>query len=1052
MTTLQKYLSIFSLLFLCTSNLLYSQLHIGRKPDIPSVQTYDFIRYGNAGANLHTGMINVSIPFYTYKDKDFEIPISFDYASDGFKPNSLSGILGHDWVLNVGGCITREIRGVPDDVYDYVTIPQSFGIGNGQAEHTSGAPCRGFYYLSSDNYSEDTDVEISFDDKNHLVFYHNTGETLYEIEPDIFHFNFMGYSGSFYYGYNNTVIVYHTNTYNGEFNIKLNTARHAPDNSFYNYFYFAPSIEITTGDGYKYFFGDLNPETNINNVYDPKDEGKFCFNGLDYKTRKNPLLPPLDQSPAPIISTWKLTKIIAPNGRTVRFNYGHADEEDSYKVLEYAPGSTLSYTSVDFAWQDYQSNCAHIEKQTSNIDSFKLYTDYLTSLHIDNVPYINFFYKKIKGESVKHVGNSWNNMVKQINNVYFKLDSINTPWKNCTLKYKFPTQPNSSEPINKIPFLDSINISGEGSYVFEYYHRTDKQFPHIGSFSLDHWGYYNGRNNHNPPVDLSTIYTQDKEYYTETILPKYTMLRDPAPECAIMGMLGWIKYPTGGYTVLHYEPNKYTTVLKRVLAYYYVPTLINVLPEKIAGGLRIKKIENYTNNNTLAGITTYSYEKGGISTGTLIHYPRYGIGYTAKLFADPPYTGNKIYNYNSLSDIWYYDKSHIEYSQITEKKSDDSKIIYHYPEYFNIPNTFPTELHSVRIPSKVCDSTIAFFAINNTRNYDYYKLIKNILKPEQSMFFERNRLIQKDIFDKNNVLLNSEKWSYDTVVNNLKSYKAYNTIGENMLITQMYSGDFLLAESKTINYFDANNSVTDGTEYTYNMQGQIQSITTTDSKGNEKKIKYKYLSDLTSYTGVLNTMRQKNLKNYPLSEEVYIKKSNTNTYVLLDGKRYVYRSITGFYPTESIVVPSYIELYNQETGQWEIDIKHNYYDKYGNILESENRNGIKTVFLWGYNGKYLIAEINNCSLSQVKNIPALANIETVLINGNTSNYETNLRQIPEAQITTFYYENFSRLTKIIDPSGRTTEYDFYTNQHGKVGKIFNELGIFTKYNYSTDKN
>jgi hypothetical protein len=91
------------------------------KPQSPDV--WSMIKYGNANIDYYTGTLGISIPIYTYKDNNFEIPISIDYASSGFQPGSPSGLVGQGWYLNFGGAITREVRGIPDDaiqeMYDW---------------------------------------------------------------------------------------------------------------------------------------------------------------------------------------------------------------------------------------------------------------------------------------------------------------------------------------------------------------------------------------------------------------------------------------------------------------------------------------------------------------------------------------------------------------------------------------------------------------------------------------------------------------------------------------------------------------------------------------------------------------------------------------------------------------------------------------------------------------------------------------------------------------------------------------------------------------------
>ena len=90
-------------------------------PVFQSPQVLSFMKYGNmSSVDLYTGTVATSIPIYTYKYSEFEIPISINYASSGFIPNVPTGIIGLGWYLNSGGCITREVRVIPDEKqYDY---------------------------------------------------------------------------------------------------------------------------------------------------------------------------------------------------------------------------------------------------------------------------------------------------------------------------------------------------------------------------------------------------------------------------------------------------------------------------------------------------------------------------------------------------------------------------------------------------------------------------------------------------------------------------------------------------------------------------------------------------------------------------------------------------------------------------------------------------------------------------------------------------------------------------------------------------------------------
>ena len=72
-----------SLLFASESSFSQGNLKIGEEMKAPSTDTWNFIKYGEVGANLHTGSVNLSIPVYTYQDNDFNIPITLNYSTKG---------------------------------------------------------------------------------------------------------------------------------------------------------------------------------------------------------------------------------------------------------------------------------------------------------------------------------------------------------------------------------------------------------------------------------------------------------------------------------------------------------------------------------------------------------------------------------------------------------------------------------------------------------------------------------------------------------------------------------------------------------------------------------------------------------------------------------------------------------------------------------------------------------------------------------------------------------------------------------------------------------
>ena len=114
---------------LLISNYLYSQNPNTNKSfyniDIKSPGITDFIKYGNMSSLSYTGNLDFSIPILQ------ESSINLSYDSSGFRPAKRSGLVGLNWYLNMGGAITREVNGMPDD---QIGEPNS----NGARKETNG--------------------------------------------------------------------------------------------------------------------------------------------------------------------------------------------------------------------------------------------------------------------------------------------------------------------------------------------------------------------------------------------------------------------------------------------------------------------------------------------------------------------------------------------------------------------------------------------------------------------------------------------------------------------------------------------------------------------------------------------------------------------------------------------------------------------------------------------------------------------------------------------------------------------------------------------------
>ncbi|MGN6637967.1 MAG: hypothetical protein ACTHJ8_03590, partial [Mucilaginibacter sp.] len=74
-----------------------------------------------------TGQGTVVIPIYTMSSGQVSVPVSLVYSGSGVKPKDVEGTAGMNWNLVAGGQITRQVRGLPDDVSQDTSGQQRLG-------------------------------------------------------------------------------------------------------------------------------------------------------------------------------------------------------------------------------------------------------------------------------------------------------------------------------------------------------------------------------------------------------------------------------------------------------------------------------------------------------------------------------------------------------------------------------------------------------------------------------------------------------------------------------------------------------------------------------------------------------------------------------------------------------------------------------------------------------------------------------------------------------------------------------------------------------------
>lgn len=135
-----------------------------------------FTRYGQYPVNLSTGLVDISIPIYTIKSKQLELPITLAYHLSGIKVEEVASNVGLGWTLNAGGVISIQVKGIRGDVTGTYRAPKA------------------------EDLDQKTDVNNLYSELRSLCYSDKT-------QSDFFSYNISnGVSGSFFYNNEGKII------------------------------------------------------------------------------------------------------------------------------------------------------------------------------------------------------------------------------------------------------------------------------------------------------------------------------------------------------------------------------------------------------------------------------------------------------------------------------------------------------------------------------------------------------------------------------------------------------------------------------------------------------------------------------------------------------------------------------------------------------------------------------------------------------------------------------------------------------------------------------
>lgn len=490
-----------SLLFYCTLN-AYSQNtdiynDILQKLTPQSPQASMMQRFGNYPVDYSTGVPNISVPLYTIKIGDFELPISIAYHASGIRVQDVATPVGLGWALNAGGCITKQVRGNED---------------------------RG--ELDVRNHDEIlSKVATNFVGERYWSCL-ATGESG-DTQTDRYSYNFCGQSGVF--RKNANTYTYLTLPYS---NMKIEETESRTVRSKHGGFVITNGYKLTDDSGIEYYFD-----------YIEFSRGDYTYG-----------------SPQGYVATaYYLTKVILANKcDSVVFRYQEGCRYsiqsrqcvvDFGDVAEYYYDERSGYDAGD-GLKIYRN----VLTDKSSVHTTEIPTTLLKSIEW-NGNKVEFNYIADRQESMPYTNNKLDRLVSvSVTNNNAKV------LKHITFDNSLYMR-NGNSPYTNRMLLKSINIRGcdinenGEDYVFAY---NDVSLPSycvlkgeggdIYNYE-DYWGYYNGK---------KSFGSIPKDFIPKNLYSKSSEDADRTPDERYMkaGILETIIFPTGGKTVFNFESNR----------------------------------------------------------------------------------------------------------------------------------------------------------------------------------------------------------------------------------------------------------------------------------------------------------------------------------------------------------------------------------------------------------------------------------------------------------------------------------------------------------------
>ncbi len=990
-------------------------------PNTPESQAFG--AYGDIPVNLRSGEPNISVPLYTYKGLEFDLPISLSYDMNARKVAEIANAMGMGWNLNLGGRITLNTNGLSDQFDSIISSPSGYNsllssstLRTDLLKYKDKQVNDNCTPGAANTFVDQTEAEVYFDFLDKLQHNH------FDVTMDTYSLNVMGISDRIIMDLvdNGSSIVVEPKTLHNP-RLVANYSTSSNGNSL-----LITSWEITDDKGNTYTFGQIGG--NGEGI-----EKTYTYNGLDITGSPWGIgIGPLQMT---YNSSWALTKIVSANQKdTYEFEYQEFDFWNDPIATMVSRTVDVGPTQLNGPWSVTEKLVGSTYEYTSQILTSVKHNNKVV-IDIDLGPRDDFFNdSKIESITIKSpLDGSTMNHFKFTHSLF---GDVTPGFKPEDVRLK----------------LDKIKIAGKGfdgspTYDFEkeysfVYHNPDGM-PARTCLAQDEFGFFNNG-------------SCNQDFYPAPSSANQSTYPSPGggdrsfdEDNAKIGILTEVHYPTGGHTKFDYETHLNTG--------------------DSPNGFRVKEISSYTDANTIATIKQYEYFDQ-LADNNLAPIMEYAV---PKMYVEN-LNITQGGDYHRISKPALSDQPYITYGKVIERiiepisgLSQHGKTQYQFynldqfqdPMGVAIDGEAPFSTHYYGNQSKgqifkeiiydasdtvLSESTHVYddndyledisyygFAIKDApeRGMDYVQITPTGNGTEVKACYLEGIPTATGVERPNTDCLNNERYARIQPV--LITYRSQQRLQEDHFSTQTLNGN---------NITTSNSSKYVATDINYLLD---ETITSTSESNKTLVTKYEYPQDLdnlgdTAIDGLVTANRLAS----PLEVRTYERVTGNND-VLLSTQITKYQSLTKNFQTR--IVPEKIQA-SRRSDTPEDRVNFLDYDDDFNPVEMAKESGTSSCYIWAYEGRLPVAKIENAVYGNI-DPNLISNIKNASLGqGPVPDLFTalnNLRIDPtmsEAMVTSYIYNDQMQLESMTDPRGYTTYYyyddenrlEYVTDADGKV--------------------